>query len=587
MAAHTAMNDHDRYVAGLVPLVIGVTGHRDLVDAEVPQIRKQVAAFLTYLRQKLPDRPLRIVSPLAEGADQLVAEVAFELDVKVTAVLPMPADLYVADFQSRESRERFERLRSSALEVLELPLLAGVSAEQVSRLGELRNRQYAQLGVFLCAHSHILLALWDGKPSEEMGGTAQVVHFHHRDVMAGYSSAEDLNAQILVDDDGDLVYQIVVSRRRDNGQPQTGLMPLQTFWLLGDEDRPRVAELPEKYLSVLERTSEFNRDAKRFEREILAQCYPLVNEKLQTRLPASAPRINRLFCAADWLAIYYQRRFIKALKFSHMLVFAMAMMILLYSDVKSSQSFMVAFGICLLFAAAVQALASRGSWHAKYLEYRTLAEGLRVQFYWAVAGVTSASITKYAHDNFLQKQDIELAWIRNVMRFTGMGSDAAPGRDPEGLAFVRDEWIGDETSGGQLKYYRSKTGQHLARSARLEDMGRIVGVLVLVLIGTAVIVPSDRARAMLFVAVGIMLLIVSVREAYAYRVAEKEVIKQYDFMHRIFHNARRRLARARTEAEQRRILRVLGEAALDEHAEWILLHRERPLSKSQLWRMEG
>jgi hypothetical protein len=32
---------------------------------------------------------------------------------------------------------------------------------------------------------------------------------------------------------------------------------------------------------------------------------------------------------------------------------------------------------------------------------------------------------------------------------------------------------------------------------------------------------------------------------------------------------------------------VLGESALDEHAEWILLHRGRPLDRGKLWRMES
>jgi hypothetical protein len=58
-------------------------------------------------------------------------------------------------------------------------------------------------------------------------------------------------------------------------------------------------------------------------------------------------------------------------------------------------------------------------------------------------------------------------------------------------------------------------------------------------------------------------------------------------MYRIFHNARKRLAAATTDSENRRILRILGEAALEEHAEWVLLHRERGLSKSSLWRMEA
>jgi len=33
---------------------------------------------------------------------------------------------------------------------------------------------------------------------------------------------------------------------------------------------------------------------------------------------------------------------------------------------------------------------------------------------------------------------------------------------------------------------------------------------------------------------------------------------------------------------QRRVLRALGQAALDEGAEWLLMHRERPLEHGRL-----
>ncbi|HMA20137.1 MAG TPA: hypothetical protein VKO87_05000, partial [Gemmatimonadaceae bacterium] len=77
-------------------------------------------------------------------------------------------------------------------------------------------------------------------------------------------------------------------------------------------------------------------------------------------------------------------------------------------------------------------------------------------------------------------------------------------------------------------------------------------------------------------------IIAAVREAYAYRKADKELIKQYRFMCRIFSGARSALDRAHGAAEQREILRALGETALAEHAEWTLMHRERPLEHAHL-----
>ena len=587
MEIPATLSEEALYRAGLTPLTIGVTGHRDLVEAEVPQIRLRIEALLVSLQRRCPDRPLRILSALAEGADRIVADVALKLGVDVTAVLPMPADLYRLDFTDEGSAEQFDRLCEQAVEVLELPIISEFSREQLSKAGKARNLQYARLGIFLCAHSHVLLALWDGKPSDELGGTAQVVRFHHHDIMEGFSAPDEINPQILADDESDLVYQIVVSRRRENGEPRAGLKPLDAFWLTTDEDNPYTPTLPEQYATIFERTNEFNQDAKRFARRICAECSRLISGEAAQRLPPSLRLIDAFFCAADWLAIYYQRRFVNALKYTHALAFAMALMFLLYSDAISSELFVFILGACSVLAFSVHRVAARRKWQAKYLEYRTLAEGLRVQLYWAAAGVTSASTTKYAHDNFLQKQDIELAWIRNVMRVSGMTCDVSPNLDPGGLAFVLKEWIGEESQGGQLKYYQSKAHQHIRRSRRIDTMGKIVGFSAMVLLAGAVAAPTEHLRTALVVLLAILLLLVSIREAYASRAAEKEVVRQYEFMYRIFHNARKRLAGADTDAHRKRILRILGEAALDEHAEWILLHRERPLEESQVWRMHG
>jgi hypothetical protein len=53
-------------------------------------------------------------------------------------------------------------------------------------------------------------------------------------------------------------------------------------------------------------------------------------------------------------------------------------------------------------------------------------------------------------------------------------------------------------------------------------------------------------------------------------------------MARIFGNARQRLESADSDNKRRQILKALGDAALEEHAQWILIHRERPLEHGGL-----
>ena len=93
---------------------------------------------------------------------------------------------------------------------------------------------------------------------------------------------------------------------------------------------------------------------------------------------------------------------------------------------------------------------------------------------------------------------------------------------------------------------------------------------------------QPNLRNLLIVLMGVLPLIAAVRDAYAHKKADKELIKQYRFMQRIFGNARRKVDESQDDRERREILKALGDAALDEHAEWILMHRERPLEIGKL-----
>lgn len=572
-----------------LPLIVAVTGHRDLVAEEVPAIRGRVRTFLAELKQQHGDRALRVMTALAEGADRLVAEEALALGVELIVPLPMPVEACAVDFEADDSLSEFRSLLDRAVEVYELPLVEGVARDSLAHSVQARSRQYAQLGVFLCAHCHILLALWDGKPSNELGGTGQIVRFHHDDIMPGYTTSTVASQQMLVDDESDLVYHVVCSRRRPDGKPHPSLVALDWWWFTKDRDEPRSKEFPEQHRMIFLRSREFSDDAVRFAKSMEQEKYPLLDEESAKYLPDGVENINRLFCIADWLAIHFQKRTLTAFRVTHVLAFLMGLMFLLYWDISAMRDFVFAFLFFLACATAMQFAATRKGWHRKYLDYRALAEGLRVQFYWAAGGVNSENISKFAHDNFLQTQDPELGWIRNVMRVAGMRCDAQPSKSPRGLEFALREWIGDGNS-GQLGYFRTKALERARKNRTTEWLTRLSLLASIVIILSMVVGGSfmpDELSVGLKNAMGGLLLLFGVRQAYAHSTAEKELIKQYEFMLRIFRNARRRLDNAEDAAEQRQILRALGGSALDEHAEWILMHRERSPDQGEIWQIGG
>ncbi|MFP6835099.1 MAG: hypothetical protein VB948_03205, partial [Pseudomonadales bacterium] len=69
-----------------------------------------------------------------------------------------------------------------------------------------------------------------------------------------------------------------------------------------------------------------------------------------------------------------------------------------------------------------------------------------------------------------------------------------------------------------------------------------------------------------------------VRQGYANRNADRELITQYGHQYRIFANANRMLQSTGGVDERHDILRALGESALDEHGQWLLGQRERPVA---------
>ncbi len=584
--AHTIVGGQAGFA---VPLIVAVTGHRDLVEDELPAIKERLREFLGELLSDYPDRGVTVMSALAEGADQLVAEEALRLDIPLIVPMPMARTLYVRDFENPRSREKFDLLCSRAAEIYELPPADGNSLESIAEYGPDRDQQYAQLGVFLSSHCHILLALWDGKDNDRLGGTGQVVRFHHDDVMPGYTPEGAGSSLLLADDESDLVYHIVCSRNRDGGEPMEGLIAGDSCWFSLDENEPRSRHLPESHRRVFRYTSEFSRDALKHAKEIREEAWSLLDGADPAVLPPGVRDIDHVFRAADWLAIFFQKRMMFALRATHVLALFMGLMYIAYSDFFPAQIFLHAFLGFFLFAWLMHFTADKLAWHRKYLDYRTLAEGLRVQLYWAAAGVTTGTKSKFIHDNFLQTQDPDLGWIRNVMRVAGTECDASDYQQPAGLLFTLREWLGDENS-GQLGYFRRKRAERIARYQRIERLARIAFWTGSVVIAVFIIMSAEMGgvlRDPVVLLMGVMLLFVGVLQSYSFSIADAELIKQYEFMYRIFSNARRRIDATSNDNDKRRVLFVLGDAALGEHAQWILMNRDRTLEQGEVFRMSG
>jgi len=565
-----------------VHLTIGVTGHRDLLADEVPALKKKVRSFFLQLRSDYPDLDLQLISPLAEGSDRLVTNVALELGIDLIVPLPMAQTEYELDFSSplavKPFRDSLEKAR-----VIHLRTLRKTHGNSLSL--EDKTRQYAQMGIFISNHSQVLLALWDGKPSTELGGTASVVNYHLTGAMPGFSVAED-SPNLLADNENDLVYHIVCSRDRPDGQPREGLSPLQTVWETAQFGLESGEQLPIEYKIMWHRLQQYGRDRTKYELAIKDGGANLLQDAPDLELPIGTQQISEQHKIADWLAIHFQKRISLGLIAIHSIAVLIGVIFIMYSELEGLDFLVNIFLFAFLAGFLLYKIGERRQWHRKHLDYRALAEGLRVQFYWSLAGVIDVQSAEFAYDNFLQKQDVDLGWIRHVMRNVSLSRsrDQVP---PEAwVDWVIEQWVGDEAGQtGQLSYYQSKEQEKAVRFKRTTFLGKTalwVGMLIAVVLAIAGTDMADTHRTYLLVLMGVFPLIAGVRDAYSHKKAEKELIKQYRFMRGILANARRLLDSSDDVTFRRAVLRALGNAALEEGAEWLLMHRERPLEHSGL-----
>jgi hypothetical protein len=200
-------NDNVNLTPPRAPLVlrIGVTGHRtepDVMPAggilkrpipDIPAIRASIREVLEVIRASFKgvadtnrdlfdftpgkhSQPgggtLRIISALASGADQWVADEAINLGFDLQSVLPFSREEYLKDFTVLSEAESYKYFLSKASAVLELDGKVVIEKDEKRKPD---SQSYEAVGRGILNQTDLLIAVWDGKDAQGRGGTGQVI----------------------------------------------------------------------------------------------------------------------------------------------------------------------------------------------------------------------------------------------------------------------------------------------------------------------------------------------------------------------------------------------------------------------------
>ena len=458
---------------GRIPLVLGVTGHRRLRAEDIPRLEAAVRDLFTALRRASPTTPLLLITPLAEGADRLVARVALEAGAELVVPLPLPPEEYARDFP--ETAAEFDRLLAHQRTVRRI---------QLPDVGAGRDLQYALVGLYVARHSQILIALWDGVGSTDTGGTAQIVQYRRTGRFHGPQSVADnleraprpfgLLSSPLDPPDTGPVYQ-VITPRTDRPSPDN---PFAGRWLHPESaarEPPDPDGLPGSLRGRLKQIESFNAAGVR-----LAEREPRTVEAAERQLsgespvPAEVAGLRRAFALADALSVRYQRETYTGLWVLYALVLLAVVCFEIYAHLFPPQdprivAFLAAYLGVIGVADLVYLVLRQRQSQNRFQDYRAVAEGLRVQFYWRLAGLPHSGA-----DYYLRKQRDELTWIRDALRGWGVRAAPVAAGDAHALA---TRWIQD-----QRDYFVRATRRERERLQRYRSVA--AGIILASLIST-------------------------------------------------------------------------------------------------------
>ena len=139
-------------------VAIGFTGHRNLPDES--RSRASILKFLQDFKSKT-EKTIYGVSSAAAGGDLLFAESCIQIGLPIRILLPAPKEQFREDFDET-TWGRAESVMQRAISV------------EVIGSGETKEERYYECGAETVQQTQMLLALWDGKPSQGLGGTEEI-----------------------------------------------------------------------------------------------------------------------------------------------------------------------------------------------------------------------------------------------------------------------------------------------------------------------------------------------------------------------------------------------------------------------------
>ena len=513
-----------------IPIVVGVTGHLAIRPEDRSALSAAVRKELKHIRELCPHSGVVMLTSLAAGGDLLCADAAEELGIPVAAALPRPREDYALDFDEVD-RARVEAHCDRAEQVFVTPPTEALPAGGVTR-----DYQFRQAGIYVAAHCHVLLALWDGGPGTRAAcGTAEAVDFA---LKGSYSPASGVSVR---SDSNEAVIHVFTPRGERTGK--AGAV--------------RVLGNLEAVQDVLRKTDDFNRHAAGVEPDTASRLPdPSEPDPILRRMEL----IGRI---AGRKSAFYAGRYRLVLALlaaaSALLTFAF----LLYDEIEAFWMILVC-GLMLLAAWGCLRWAVRMDCHRRYIEYRALSECLRVQTYLRYAGSRVQ-----ATDLLSWTQQEETAWIMDALCALNVGPAPAVTHD------IRACWVEQQREyhrrAGRRSHRDSAVSEQVVKTALTLSIALYCAAVVFELLFAGTAPRAELYRTVLKIATGSISAVTLFIANYYGRLSLPRTLSDHGKMERFYGKM---LAQLEQNGQTEELLTVLAREELIENGNWCSYQRD-------------
>ena len=435
---------------------IGVTGHRLLQDKD--ELSKKIREVLDKnildlfdddskrLLRSSPNTPLafNIITPLAEGADRLVAEEVLRLPHSgIDVVLPLAKEYYLNGFESMESREEFEKLFSKARRPVTLRKQPLQRALPEGDIAESRRQAYGDVGRYIVDHCDVLIALWDGNSPRGEGGTAEIVEY----------AVGKRRPVIIIP----TIPPFDIAVRKGYGLNAKSISGIEMFNSFSVSEREKQAYVENMHNRLFD-TEEGRKLPDEIKNDIREKLLPYYVRG------SKIAKYNQKIYRYAGLFVY---------TFSALAVASVAIGTLVHG--LSIYAFTLEL-VLLLSILFIVLFAHRKHTHKNWIENRFLTERIRSSIFFAACGVEASPIEvppymglAHSPDDWMVKAFNEI-WNRLPQMKGCYGESCKPL-----IAFIRNAWVQD-----QIKYHDSNSKKSRRKSHYLERGGLIIFILAVV-----------------------------------------------------------------------------------------------------------